>query len=196
MENLGNCSKYTGAYISYQYFFLIDSGSLILFLTRSNSDLCLGNMLWAHPFLIWNVVRSSQGLMLICKKLEQMTIHTHQYDIPEGLTFSGSVAVDTETMGLNPKRDRTTSVWRSISQTAVNWSKYHENFSFRTIWHRYTLWTSTYKMPTSILHQNSVKTGSHIHRSPRFARFMPGSSQDRTFKGTAKFGLGSESFDR
>ena len=44
--------------------------------------------------------------MLICKKLEQMTIHTHQYDIPEGLTFSGSVAVDTETMGLNPKRDR------------------------------------------------------------------------------------------
>ena len=44
--------------------------------------------------------------MLICKKLEQMTIHAHQYDIPEGLTFSGSVAVDTETMGLNPKRDR------------------------------------------------------------------------------------------
>ena len=35
-----------------------------------------------------------------------MTIHVHQYDIPEGLTFSGSVAVDTETMGLNPKRDR------------------------------------------------------------------------------------------
>ena len=35
-----------------------------------------------------------------------MTIHVHRYDIPEGLAFSGSVAVDTETMGLNPKRDR------------------------------------------------------------------------------------------
>jgi hypothetical protein len=33
-------------------------------------------------------------------------IHLHQGDLPEGLTFTGSVAVDTETLGLKPHRDR------------------------------------------------------------------------------------------
>ena len=35
-----------------------------------------------------------------------MTIHLHQGDLPEGLDFGASVAIDTETMGLNPARDR------------------------------------------------------------------------------------------
>jgi ribonuclease D len=35
-----------------------------------------------------------------------MTIHLHQGDLPEGLDFGASVAIDTETMGLNPLRDR------------------------------------------------------------------------------------------
>jgi ribonuclease D len=34
------------------------------------------------------------------------TIHLHQHDLPDGLAFGSSVAVDTETMGLNPHRDR------------------------------------------------------------------------------------------
>ncbi len=34
------------------------------------------------------------------------TIHIHQHDLPEGVTFGDVVAVDTETMGLNPHRDR------------------------------------------------------------------------------------------
>ena len=34
-----------------------------------------------------------------------MTITLHKGDLPEGLRFSGSVAVDTETLGLNPHRD-------------------------------------------------------------------------------------------
>ena len=33
-------------------------------------------------------------------------IKLHKNDLPEGLTFGGSVAVDTETMGLRPHRDR------------------------------------------------------------------------------------------
>ncbi len=33
-------------------------------------------------------------------------IKLHQGDLPVGLTFRGSVAVDTETLGLNPHRDR------------------------------------------------------------------------------------------
>lgn len=35
-----------------------------------------------------------------------MTITLHKGDIPKDLTFGTSVAVDTETMGLNPMRDR------------------------------------------------------------------------------------------
>jgi len=34
------------------------------------------------------------------------SITLHQGDLPAGLTFKGSVAVDTETLGLNPQRDR------------------------------------------------------------------------------------------
>lgn len=33
-------------------------------------------------------------------------IHLHQNDLPDGLDFGGSVAVDSETMGLNLSRDR------------------------------------------------------------------------------------------
>ena len=33
-------------------------------------------------------------------------IHLHQGDLPDGLDFGDSVAIDTETMGLNPLRDR------------------------------------------------------------------------------------------
>jgi ribonuclease D len=35
-----------------------------------------------------------------------MTIHLHRDDLPEGLDLGPVVAVDTETMGLNPHRDR------------------------------------------------------------------------------------------
>ena len=33
-------------------------------------------------------------------------IKLHKGDLPVGVTFTGSVAVDTETLGLNPHRDR------------------------------------------------------------------------------------------
>ena len=35
-----------------------------------------------------------------------MTIHLHDGDLPDGLTLGRVVAVDTETMGLDPRRDR------------------------------------------------------------------------------------------
>src|ERR1700684_2430377 len=34
------------------------------------------------------------------------TIQLHKHDLPAGLSFGSMVAVDTETMGLNPHRDR------------------------------------------------------------------------------------------
>ena len=35
-----------------------------------------------------------------------MTIHFHECDLPDGLDLGASVAIDTETMGLEPRRDR------------------------------------------------------------------------------------------
>ena len=35
-----------------------------------------------------------------------MSITQHEQDLPHGLEFGSSVAVDTEAMGLNPARDR------------------------------------------------------------------------------------------
>jgi len=35
-----------------------------------------------------------------------MSIHFHEEDLPEGVTFDGPIAVDTEAMGLMPGRDR------------------------------------------------------------------------------------------
>ncbi|WP_128254981.1 ribonuclease D [Falsirhodobacter deserti] len=35
-----------------------------------------------------------------------MTLHLHKSDLPDGLTLGPVVAIDTETMGLDPRRDR------------------------------------------------------------------------------------------
>ncbi len=37
---------------------------------------------------------------------QEMTIELHKGDLPDGTSFGASVAVDTEAMGLNPRRDR------------------------------------------------------------------------------------------
>lgn len=39
-----------------------------------------------------------------------MTVHYHRADLPDGVDFGASVAIDTETMGLNPHRDRLCAV--------------------------------------------------------------------------------------
>ena len=44
--------------------------------------------------------------MSITQFMPNGTIHLYRDDIPEGLTLGSVVAVDTETMGLNPHRDR------------------------------------------------------------------------------------------
>ena len=35
-----------------------------------------------------------------------MTVHLHQHDLPDGLDLGATVAIDCETMGLDPRRDR------------------------------------------------------------------------------------------
>ena len=44
--------------------------------------------------------------MPVTQFTKDATIHLHRHDLPDGLSLGPSVAVDTETMGLNPHRDR------------------------------------------------------------------------------------------
>ncbi|MBL6762005.1 MAG: ribonuclease D [PS1 clade bacterium] len=49
-----------------------------------------------------------------------MAIHLHKNDLPDGLSFSGSIAVDTETLGLKPSRDRLCLVQLSAGDGEVH----------------------------------------------------------------------------
>ncbi|MDX1975625.1 MAG: ribonuclease D [Rickettsiales bacterium] len=49
-----------------------------------------------------------------------MSSYLHKNDLPAGLTFSGDIAVDTEAMGLNNKRDRLCLVQLSDGQGDVH----------------------------------------------------------------------------
>lgn len=40
------------------------------------------------------------------QKRQAAEIHVHKNDLPKGLSFANGVAIDTETLGLNPLRDR------------------------------------------------------------------------------------------
>lgn len=62
-------------------------------------------------------IRTWRNRPLFCHKLDYngdeidesditMAIHFHEGDLPADISFGGSVAVDSETMGLNPHRDR------------------------------------------------------------------------------------------
>ncbi len=44
--------------------------------------------------------------MSVTQFLPHATLHLHRHDLPDGLALGPVVAVDTETMGLNPHRDR------------------------------------------------------------------------------------------
>ncbi|NPD66431.1 ribonuclease D [Lichenicola cladoniae] len=44
--------------------------------------------------------------MSVTQFMPNATIHLHQGDLPDGISLGASVAVDTETMGLEPHRDR------------------------------------------------------------------------------------------
>ena len=53
------------------------------------------------------------GIVAVCRhrfgddrKGDVMAIHIHNNDLPENLDLGTSIAIDTETMGLNPHRDR------------------------------------------------------------------------------------------
>ena len=52
------------------------------------------------------------------------TIHLHHHDLPSHVHFQGAIAIDTETMGLNPKRDRLCLVQISAGDGVVHLVKF------------------------------------------------------------------------
>lgn len=50
----------------------------------------------------------------------EQKIHLHKNDLPEGLSFTGAIAVDTETLGLKPSRDRLCLVQLSAGDGEVH----------------------------------------------------------------------------
>jgi ribonuclease D len=57
-------------------------------------------------------------------------ITLHQGDLPAGLTFTGSIAVDTEAMGLNPYRDRLCLVQIGTAEGPIHLVQLNSNFSY------------------------------------------------------------------
>lgn len=57
----------------------------------------------------------------------EILMNLYQYDIPEGLDFGKSVAIDTEAMGLNTKRDRLCLVQICTEKGEVHLVQIHKN---------------------------------------------------------------------
>ncbi len=54
----------------------------------------------------WHLPTRPSVFLGFGKKNTAMTVYLHLNDLPAGLNFGSAVAIDTETMGLNPARDR------------------------------------------------------------------------------------------
>ena len=61
-----------------------------------------------------------------------MAIHLHKDDLPDGLTFTGAIAVDTETLGLKPARDRLCLVQLSAGDGEVHIVQFAPESEFNT----------------------------------------------------------------
>jgi ribonuclease D len=60
------------------------------------------------------------GMAELTQFIPNATIHLYRHDLPEGLELAGTIAVDTETMGLDPRRDRLCLVQLSAGDGQVH----------------------------------------------------------------------------
>jgi ribonuclease D len=60
------------------------------------------------------------GMAELTQFMPNATIHLYRHDLPEGLELGGTIAVDTETMGLDPRRDRLCLVQLSAGDGQVH----------------------------------------------------------------------------
>ena len=142
------------------------------------------------------------------------TIHLHRHDLPDGLDLGPVVAVDTETMGLNPHRDRLCLVQLSggdghahLVQLIPEALGEKRGFDSPNLKHmmadtnvvklmhfarrrRRAAKRSGHYRRAGPLHEDRGEAGAHLHRSPRAQGSVQGASGSRSVQATADFGLG------
>ena len=114
-----------------------------------------------------------------------MTIRLHRGDLPDLSRYTDSVAIDTETMGLNPHRDRLCVVQmsngdgsadvvqipkghtrRAEPEGAAGQSEDHQDLSLRALRSRRALQRLRRDAAAGLLHQDRLAAVAHLHRSP------------------------------
>ena len=135
------------------------------------------------------------------------TIQLHQGDLPDGLDLGAAVAVDTETMGLNPRRDRLCLVQLSAATALPSrpvrapggyaaprlrrcWPiRDAQALPFRPLRHRGAPALSRRVTRAGLLHQDRLAARAHLYRPARaqgpgarscWASRSPSSSRART----------------
>ena len=118
-----------------------------------------------------------------------MTVRLHRGDLPDLSRYTASVAIDTETMGLHPHRDRLCVVQlsngdgsadvvqipkdhgkgrrRAEPEGAAGQSEGDQNLSFRAVRSRRALQRLRRDAAAGLLHQDRLAAVPHLHRSPR-----------------------------
>ena len=119
-------------------------------------------------------------------KAKPVNTHLHRGDLPAGLSFGGAVAIDTETMGLEPQRDRLCLVQLSGGDGECHLVQFASGdykaprlkalladpkvlkiFHFARFDHRHAEALSGRGRQAGLLHQDGVETGAHLHRPAR-----------------------------
>ena len=139
-----------------------------------------------------------------------MTVTLHKGDLPPDLDFGASVAIDTETMGLMPRRDRLCLVQLSSGDgtahlvqfergvyAAPNLCRLLTDPGVLKIFHygRFDIATmlvaSGRLHRAGLLHEDRFQADSHLHRPPRIARSLPRTDRGRPVQAAADFRLGT-----
>ncbi len=144
-----------------------------------------------------------------------MSIHLHRGDLPPDVKFPGAVAIDTETMGLNPHRDRLCLVQLSAGDgvchlvqfapgqyaapnlsAPADRSRDPQAVSFRALRHRADEALSRRSRGAGLLHQDRLEAGPHLHRPARPQGSLQGAARRRAVEAAAILGLGRRGADR
>src|SRR4051794_35460802 len=115
-----------------------------------------------------------------------MTVRLHRGDLPDLSRYTSSVAIDTETMGLNPHRDRLCVVQLSPgdgSADVVQIPKGHtdapnlkaapgnprrdQDLPFRPLRHHDAVSQLWRDAAADLLHEDRLAAVAHLHRPPR-----------------------------
>jgi len=137
-----------------------------------------------------------------------MKIHFHEGDLPAGVDFGKSVAIDTETLGLNPQRDALCLAQLSggdghchivrfdrKSYAAPNLVRLLIDPDVVKIFHYARLTSACSKTPENesdahLVHQDRVKACTDLHRPAWPEGSSKGAFGRRFVEAAAEFGLG------